>query len=175
MLFASYRADSESIGLLSRFRPLATLIDWLVVVVGALALLTGLLAVLGSLYTADGEGIHRWGGQLVVLLVVFAGLVALHFIGSRWVRRVSSLITLGVGMVALVGWAWAVIDDLTPTNTDFDSLTLGGGMILTGISLGLQIGVGLLMFTAAFPLAAVLSATADVEPSGCTGHLDRAE
>ena len=79
-------------------------------------------------------------------------------------------------MVALVGWAWAAIDDLTPTNIDaIDILTLGGGMILTGISFGLQIGVGLLMFTAAFPLAAVLSATADVEPSGCTGHLDRAE
>jgi hypothetical protein len=176
MLFASSRTDSESIRLDDtwalgydgrRFRPLVKLIDWLVIVLGAFALLTGLLALLGSLYTTDGEGIdglggsgiglHRW--QLAVLLVAFTGLVVLNLTGSRRAQRVSSRVTLVLAMFAFVGWWWAEIDVLlTPTNIDAASIALGGGTILTRVSLVLQMAVGLLMFTAAFPLAAVLSA-----------------
>jgi polyferredoxin len=124
---------------------LVTLIDRLVIVLGALALFTGLLA------------FRHW--QFVVLLVTFTGLVALHFTGHRRVRWVSSLLAVVVALVALVAWWWAVIDDLsTQTNNDADSIALGGGVILTGVSLGLQIFVGLLMFAAACPLAAFLSA-----------------
>jgi hypothetical protein len=164
MLFASSgTADSESI---RPYHPVVTLINWLVLILSALALLTGLLALLGSLYTTEGQGIYRsdangyplrhW--QLVLVLVVFTGLVALNFTGSRRVRRVSSLVAVVFALFASVAWWWAAIDDLqTQTYVSANDIALGVGMILTAFSLGLQIAVGLLMFTAAFPLAFVLS------------------
>ena len=143
----------------NRFRSPVAMIDWLIILLGGLALLAGLVALFGSLYTTEdgsagwgerGDLLRRW--QLVVVLAVFAGLVALNFAGTQRVRKVTSLLALAVALSALVGWWWGAVSDLlAQTYISVGRIELGGGLIFTAISLGLQIAVGLLMFTAAFP------------------------
>ena len=150
----------------NRFRSPVAMIDWLIILLGGLALLAGLVALFGSLYTTEdgsagwgerGDLLRRW--QLVVVLAVFAGLVALNFAGTQRVRKVTSLLALAVALSALVGWWWGAVSDLlAQTYISVGRIELGGGLIFTAISLGLQIAVGLLMFTAAFPLASERSA-----------------
>jgi hypothetical protein len=164
MLFASdSRADRATAmrhgG--TRFRAPVSMIDRLVIVLGGSALLAGLVALFGSLYGTEdgsvgwgarGDLVRRW--QLVVVLVVFAGLVALNLAGTPRVRKVSSLLALVVALSALVGWWWGAVSDLlAQTYISVGRLDVGGGLIFTAISLGLQIAVGLLMFTAAFAVA----------------------
>jgi len=148
------------------FRSPVAMIDWLVIILGALALLAGVVALFGSLYSdedgpigwgARGDLVRRW--QLVAVLVVFAALVVVNLAGTPLVRKVSSLLVLGVALTSLVWWWWGAVSDLlAQTYISVGTINLDGGLIFTGISLGLQIAVGLLMFTAAFPLAAERSA-----------------
>ena len=99
-------------------------------ILGALAVLTGLLAILGSPYTIDGGSIYRGDGndhelqrwQLMALLIVFSGLVASNFTQHRRVRRVTSLLALGLAMVASVAWWWAATDGLL-TRTYVSAIT----------------------------------------------------
>jgi hypothetical protein len=150
----------------SRFRSPVAMIDWLVIILGASALLAGVAALFGSLYSDDGGAIgwgargdlvRRW--QLVVVLVAFTGLLVVNLVGTPRVRKVSSLLALGVSLTSLVWWWWGAVSDLlAQTYISVDTISLGGGLVFTGISLGLQIAAGLLMFTAAFPLAAERSA-----------------
>jgi hypothetical protein len=151
-----------------RVRTPVSSIDWAVVVLGSAAVLAGLLAMLGSLYTTDRDTTRRWGTnghdlqrwQLLVLLVIFAGLVVANFTAGRRVRRVGSLLVVAIALFGLVAWWWAAIDDLLgQTYISVGHIALGGGTLFTGVSLGLQIVVGVLMFTAAFPLAGERSAT----------------
>ena len=140
----------------------ATLIDWLVFVLGLVAFVAGLIALVASLYTSDGTRavgrhghtpvFHGW--QLTVLLVVFAGLVALHFATARRLRQVASLLTLGIALSGFVAWWWTEIDQLLGQRyLDTGHIPLGGGLVFSGIALGLQIVVGVMMFMAAFPLS----------------------
>jgi hypothetical protein len=151
-----------------RFWPPVALIDWLVVVFGAAALLAGLIAMLGTLYTTDREAVVEWGAgghnlrrwQLAAILIAFAALVVSNFTASRRIRRAGSLLVVAIALFGLVAWWWdAIAELLAQEYIAVSHIGLGGGMIFTGVSLVLQLLVGVLMFTAAFPLAGERSTT----------------
>jgi hypothetical protein len=156
------------------------MIDWLVIALGGVALVAGLVALFGSLYTSDESGalgaldaldagsgtvarvehgreLRSW--QLAALLAAFAGLVASSFAAARRVRQVSSLLTLGVALTGFVAWWWTELGALLgQTYRDTGDVVLSGGTVFSGIALGLQIAVGVLLFMDAFSLSAEASA-----------------
>jgi hypothetical protein len=151
----------------NRFRSPASLIDWLVIALGLVAFVAGLLALFASWYASDrstslarddhAHELNSW--QLAALLVAFAGLVATSLAGARRVRQMASVLTLAIALAGFVAWWWTATDELLGQRfLDTGHLALGGGIVFTGIALGLQIVVGVLMFMAAFPLDAYASA-----------------
>ncbi|HEX4983470.1 MAG TPA: hypothetical protein VFV63_17320 [Ilumatobacteraceae bacterium] len=160
-----------------RFRSPVSLIDWLVIALGGLGLVAGLIALLGSLYTSGGSdtldaldrrsgtvaqvelGRELRGWQLAAWLTAFAVLVASNFAAAHRVRRVSSLLTLGGALTGFVAWWWTELGALLgQTYLDRGHVALSGAIVFTGIALGLQVAVGVLMFMAAFPFSAEASA-----------------
>ena len=145
-----------------RFRFPDTLIDWLVITLGVVAVVAGFIALFGSFYASGasstvgredhGHEFQSW--ELAALLTVFAGLVGLSLAEARRVRQVSSLLVLAIALTGAVAWWWSAIDELVGrTYVDTGHVALGGSIVFTGIALGLQIIVGVLMFMAAFPFS----------------------
>jgi hypothetical protein len=139
-------------------------LERLILVLGIVALTTGLVALVNPVYTYRDDGWviswddfgrhHRW--QFALLLLLFLGLGALTFGRGQRARRVASALALGVALAGLLFWWWPRIEDLLLERgeaTTTGPATLGPGLALSGISLGLQVIVGVLMVTAAFPLA----------------------
>jgi hypothetical protein len=173
----SYRADGRDLerGVgRYRFRSPTAPIDRFVIALGAVAFVVNLIALFGTMYVSDGSGalvdgsatvarIQHWrelrGWQLLALLGAFSALVAPSFAAARRVRQVSSLFTLGVALTGLVAWWWTEIGTLLgQTYRETGHVALRGGIVFSGIALGLQIAVGALMFMSAFALSAEASA-----------------
>jgi hypothetical protein len=164
----SYRADGRDLERAVgryRFRSPAAPVDRFVIALGAVAFVVNLIALFGSMYVSDGSGalvdgsataarIQHWrelrGWQLLALLGAFSALVAPSFAAARRVRQVWSLFTLGVALTGLVAWWWTELGTLLgPTYRATGHVAISGGIVFSGIALGLQIAVGALMFMSA--------------------------
>ena len=143
------------------------------IALGAVAFVVNLITLFGTMYVSDGSGalvdgsatvarIQHWrelrSWQLLALLGAFSALVAPSFAAARRVRQVSSLFTLGVALTGLVAWWWTEIGTLLgQTYRETGHVALRGGIVFSGIALGLQIAGGALMFMSACALSAEAS------------------
>ena len=102
----------------------------------------------------------RW---FVLLLVgVFAVLMALGLVTSGRARRVTTVLALVVALFALLSWWLELGDVLRKENiaTNSGPITLGPGMNWTGATAGLQVLAAVLLVVAAFSRPRATAATA---------------
>lgn len=157
------RATDESRRPNGPFRRPAGLVDGMVIALAAAAAILGLLGLGDPLFSVD-DSTFKWGDwselparwQLGAILLVFAATVVASFVVYRGVRPAASVVALVSTALGLLFWWWPAIGDLldeTVIATGSGPISLGPGLVGSGISLVLQLVVAALMFGAAFTVS----------------------
>ena len=125
------------------------------------AVLVGLLALAGPLWTSDENGARRWGvepsdpqrWQLVVLLGVVVGAGGVGWWAGGAVRWGGRVAMLGFAVAGLWWWWWrsGVAPMLRAESRSEGAIDPGGGTIWSGVSLGALVVSASLLVTANAP------------------------
>ena len=141
------------------------LLGWLTLALAGASVLAGLLAIRGPAYSAGPDTVVSWEDDrwfVLLLVLVFAVLMAFGLVTTGRVRRVVSVLTLAVALFTLLSWWQALIDVLAEENiaTNSGPITLGPGMNWTAATAGLQVLAAVLLVVAAFSRPCSPTATA---------------
>ena len=92
----------------------------------------------------------RW--FVLLLVLVFAVLMAFGLLTTGRARRVVSVLALAVALFTLLAWWQALVDVLAEADiaTNSGPITLGPGMSWTAATAGLQVLAAVLLVVAAF-------------------------
>ena len=119
------------------------------------SVLAGLLAMRDPVYSAGTDTVVSWDDDrwfVLLLVVVFAVLMAFGLVTTGRARRVVSVLALAVALFTLLSW-WVALDDVLGEEdiaTNSGPITLGPGMSWTAAVAGLQVLSAVLLVVAAF-------------------------
>ena len=141
------------------------LLGWLTLVLAGASVLAGLLAMRDPVYSAGTDTVVSWDDDrwfVLLLVVVFAVLMAFGLVTTGRARRVVSVLALAVALFTLLSW-WVALDDVLGEEdiaTNSGPITLGPGMSWTAAAAGLQVLAAVLLVVAVFSRPASRTPTA---------------